>query len=113
MQRELQVSQLQTLSRDVLWSCASRVGRANVSLSGKSYRTKQSLSEFIVHILRSSLQAVDANTTFLGSQKVLLRLRLTPIPSILQNHHEFLQYFQSLLESAVFTSLKISCLVLL
>src|SRR5580693_354527 len=109
MDRELQVSQLQALSFNVLTSCAYRVAQeAAMFLSNKNRRNKAALSEFIVHVLRTSLYAVERGSTLTSLKNILLRLRLTPNPSILCDHDLFLAYLQTLLEPAVFTAFTVN-----
>jgi hypothetical protein len=108
MRRSLQLSQLRCLSLDVLRTCASRVAReAHVAISRRKSRTKSSLSEFVVDILRSSLHAIENNSISHTRSKVLERLRLTPNPSILHNHDILLDFFHTLLEPAVFNAFTI------
>ena len=109
MDRDLQLSQLCALSLDVLRTCASRVAReAHVGLTSKKKRTKASLSEFVVNILRSSLYAIEKGSVLQSRSNVLVRLRLTPNPSILHNHSDLLDYFRTLLESAVFDAFTVN-----
>lgn len=105
MSRDLQLSQLQALSTEILHSCASRLAHeAKVPLSQKKRRTKATLSQFILLILRSSLLAIEHGTTSISPTNVLVHLRLTPNPAILHNSPELLRYFQALLEPPVFAA---------
>jgi Domain of unknown function (DUF6570) len=81
---------------------------AHVVSSSKKKRTKASLSEFVVNILRTSLRAIERGSILQTRSNVLERLRLTPNPSILRNHSDLLEYFRTLLEPAVFNAFTVN-----
>jgi len=64
MDCDLQLLQLRALSLDVLRACASRIAReAHVAISTRNKRTKATVSEFVVNLLRTFLRAIEKGTT--------------------------------------------------
>lgn len=106
LNRSIQKTQLTTLSREVLLACAFRLGReASITVSSKIRRNKDTLAEFIISVIRTSLEAVQNGTTVSYPRHVLVRLRLTENPNILRDHNEFLDYFRRVLEPSVFNAI--------
>lgn len=101
LDRSLQVSQISTLSREVLTACTYLVAKeVSSSVSRKVLRNKSSLAEFIVNTIRSSLFAVLQGSVLSSSDPILHGLCNDPV--VLTNADALLTYIQQLLEVSVF-----------
>jgi len=86
MDRNRQIDQIATLSREHILSCAYHLHlEAGVILGAKQRRSKQAISEAIVNILHQSLLNVQSGSTISKPHRILLCLQLTDNPACLHD----------------------------
>jgi len=98
-----QIDQIATLSHEHIISCAYRLhSEAGVILGAKQKRSKQTISEAIVNILRQSLLNVQSGSTISKPHRILLHLRITDDPACLHDPQLLSTYLLQLLGPPIY-----------